>query len=606
MLERLTAIGSRIRRHVSHNWLFYGALSFVGVAFLASRPAPVNSIVPMKDPLTRTTVTRVNTLDQGWDWDDRLWFYNTDQGSQLIPYRWALHLERPSQGTAPTTAPRLVFSPANLAHYGFLPQIKDEFRNPDGLPVGFVKDPEVPYKHSDGWLGLTCAACHTTQINYRGVGYLVDGAPGLGDVQGLLLEITAAMKETLDNPTRFDRFAVAVLGDDHDDKSAQDELLAELGREYKARRRFDEVNHSTYRFGYARVDAFGIILNQVLQTSLEVPGDANRREPNAPVSYPFLWDTPQHDRVQWNGIARNRIYGTTHLGPLSRNVGEVLGVFGNVNVHVDSSDGYPSSVRRLNLLLLEEHLKKLYSPQWPKGFPPIDKPLAKQGEDLFKSHCISCHEPIDRLDPRRTIVARMIPLAEVGTDERMAKNVSQRMALTGLLAGRKAQVFFGDPLPKVVSGSDVLSHVVIGVIAATPKGLPSILPSFNRSEVANPENRTQDVLSAGTRELEAYKARPLNGIWATAPYLHNGSVPNLDELLKPASKRVKKFFIGTREFDPHKVGFVSDKCFRGAMHFDTREPGNSNIGHEYGPLIDGGRGFNDEQRRQLIEYMKTL
>lgn len=97
-----------------------------------------------------------------------------------------------------------------------------------------------------------------------------------------------------------------------------------------------------------------------------------------------------------------------------------------------------------------------------------------------------------------------------------------------------------------------------------------------------------------------YKARPLNGIWATAPYLHNGSVPNLDELLKPASKRVKKFKVGSREFDPIKVGFVDD----GSFGFDAAQTGNKNVGHEgYAP---NGSEYTEAERKQLIEYMKTL
>jgi hypothetical protein len=95
----------------------------------------------------------------------------------------------------------------------------------------------------------------------------------------------------------------------------------------------------------------------------------------------------------------------------------------------------------------------------------------------------------------------------------------------------------------------------------------------------------------------AYKGRPLNGIWATAPYLHNGSVPNLDELLKPAPKRVKKFRVGSREFDPDKVGFRMDQ---GDFEFDTTLAGNSNAGHEYDVE------FSEQERKELVEYMKSL
>jgi len=95
-----------------------------------------------------------------------------------------------------------------------------------------------------------------------------------------------------------------------------------------------------------------------------------------------------------------------------------------------------------------------------------------------------------------------------------------------------------------------------------------------------------------------YKARPLNGIWATAPYLHNGSIPNLDELLKPAADRSPKFHVGSREFDPTRVGFQTDKGFL----FDTSLPGNSNQGHEYG--TDDMK--DDQKRAALLEYLKSL
>src|SRR5207244_3569794 len=86
-------------------------------------------------------------------------------------------------------------------------------------------------------------------------------------------------------------------------------------------------------FGPARVDAFGAIMNETTATFAQVPG--NDSPANAPVSYPFLWDTPQHDFVQWNGAAKNNdilaakfIIGTRHVGALGRNTGEVVGVFG--------------------------------------------------------------------------------------------------------------------------------------------------------------------------------------------------------------------------------------------------------------------------------------
>src|SRR3954453_8304700 len=81
------------------------------------------------------------------------------------------------------------------------------------------------------------------------------------------------------------------------------------------------------------------------------------------------------------------------------------------------------------------------------------------------------------------------------------------------------------------------------------------------------------------RAQAIYKARPLNGIWAVAPYLHNGSVPNLYTLLSP-QERPGKFWLGSRDFDPVKVGYNPAEL-KGGYEFDVTKPGNSNCGHEF-------------------------
>ena len=99
-----------------------------------------------------------------------------------------------------------------------------------------------------------------------------------------------------------------------------------------------------------------------------------------------------------------------------------------------------------------------------------------------------------------------------------------------------------------------------------------------------------------------YKARPLNGIWATGPFLHNGSVPTLAELLKTDSERVKEFYVGSWVLDPVNVGITSVPEEGGVKLylFKTNLEGNSNAGHNYGTSLSA------EQKRQLIEYIKTL
>jgi hypothetical protein len=113
----------------------------------------------------------------------------------------------------------------------------------------------------------------------------------------------------------------------------------------------------------------------------------------------------------------------------------------------------------------------------------------------------------------------------------------------------------------------------------------------------------------GIRAPLQYKARPLNGIWATSPFLHNGSVLTLWELLSPYAERRSSFRLGTREFDPVRVGYASAGGFR----LDTSKAGNRNTGHLFDVPTRANRGlgiigrpFTAEERRALVEYLKTL
>jgi len=106
-------------------------------------------------------------------------------------------------------------------------------------------------------------------------------------------------------------------------------------------------------------------------------------------------------------------------------------------------------------------------------------------------------------------------------------------------------------------------------------------------------NTTADLNKIG------YEARPLHGIWATSPYLHNGSVSSLYELLLPPDQRQKRFYVGTLLFDPVKVGYLTD-ADSGSELYDAALRGNSNSGHLYGTTL------SDAQRYDLIAYLKTL
>jgi hypothetical protein len=118
----------------------------------------------------------------------------------------------------------------------------------------------------------------------------------------------------------------------------------------------------------------------------------------------------------------------------------------------------------------------------------------------------------------------------------------------------------------------------------------------------------RDPKDVAVRDELIYKARPLNGIWAVAPFLHNGSVPNLYLLLSPQSERPQTFWTGSKQFDPVKVGYDPAEI-SGATLFDTSKPGNSNAGHEFkdGPRGNGVIGplLSPDDRMTIIEYLKS-
>jgi hypothetical protein len=103
--------------------------------------------------------------------------------------------------------------------------------------------------------------------------------------------------------------------------------------------------------------------------------------------------------------------------------------------------------------------------------------------------------------------------------------------------------------------------------------------------------------------VPAYESRVLHGIWATAPYLHNGSVPNLWELLTPPKDRKPNFMVGSRLFDAKNVGYATDQSpFKngGFVADPANANGNGNGGHDFGTRL------SDDDRWAIIEYLKTL
>jgi len=157
-------------------------------------------------------------------------------------------------------------------------------------------------------------------------------------------------------------------------------------------------------------------------------------------------------------------------------------------------------------------------------------------------------------------------------------------------------------LPAPLSTTCALKRLAIASAAASRFSFTSAVVDLRYKDLNIPPAQ-QEIMNGNKpndwRTPLQYRARPLNGIWATPPYLHNGSVPNLYQVLLPPEQRSKLFYVGNREFDPRNVGFEFGFA-PGAFKLDTSISGNSNQGHTY------GTNLSDAERWDLVEYLKSL
>ena len=212
-------------------------------------------------------------------------------------------------------------------------------------------------------------------------------------------------------------------------------------------------------------------------------------------------------------------------------------------------------------------METLKSPAWPADvFGEIDAEKAARGEKIYmeRKYTANNGEQFTCADCHHSWKSEFYSLDLLGTDPNRAKNFLQDL----------------DGMPFAEKIMKSIPPITEATFAA--QGVP-----------LDPDRPNQ---WQGTGE---YIARKLGGVWATAPYLHNGSVPTLYHLLLPAADRPKTFPLGQRDFDPKHVGYtqdVADPIFT----YDVNTIGGSNAGHEYG--VD----LSEEERWDLVEYLKTL
>src|SRR6185295_3739495 len=205
----------------------------------------------------------------------------------------------------------------------------------------------------------------------------------------------------------------------------------------------------------------------------------------------------------------------------------------------------PPTGDRQSLKRVADWLRNLAAPLYPFK---IDKDLAGRGAPVYQNYCAGCHGANGK-DFRGEYVGKVVPIGEIGTDEHRLDSYTYDVAVNQnmIFAGYENERF---------------RHF---------------------------------------RKTFGYANSPLDGLWLRAPYLHNGSVPTLRDLLEPSDKRPKTFYRGYDVYDQQKVGFVGDVAEEKTKKFflfKIDESGNSNKGHE-GKAF--GTELSPEEKDALVE-----
>jgi cytochrome c peroxidase len=199
----------------------------------------------------------------------------------------------------------------------------------------------------------------------------------------------------------------------------------------------------------------------------------------------------------------------------------------------------PFSVIEANFNKVTDFVLELPPPKFPFE---VDTAKAEQGWNLYEQHCASCHQP------GAEKVGTVTNIEEIGTDRHRL---------------------------------DSFTEALVEKFHSVDEG-PFKFNAY--------------------RKTQGYSNLPLDGVWARAPYLHNGSAVNLWQLLTPPAERLTEFYRGYPVYDPVEMGFVHSgpEAEKIGFHQKASEAGNANIGHEY------GTDLTEEEKWALIEYLKTI
>jgi hypothetical protein len=499
--------------------------------------------VPARHP--KTDLTQV----PGWSRDDLNFFLHGSMGTEIFP-------EPVLRGFIATYAE--LFSAKDLSQLGLVPD--PEF----GWPIGFSRKSAVPHLGGLPAVGINCASCHVSQINSSASDKPIRilGSTSDFDVEaffGSILTATfktaepANMKKFLSiylgaNPAAFDRAwskqEEKIVSTMRDDPSGAKGIepgglqmipAADLQPPFDAEVDLAARAHAMLRL-FHNIRAVLHVPDQA-PTSLPPASGPGRNDAFGLLSAALLNSPQPYAPIKfglvWNVEKRPWVHWDGNTrSPIARNLLASLGLGAPLYGH--RADLNFADVERQT-----ELTEKIRPPRYPFA---INRALAKTGANLFAANCASCHT-----GPEND--ARLHAVAEVGTDPIRAQLFNQKQA-----------------------------------------------DGFNRFLDQLELKGYQPPKEPGVRTTGKYFAASLGGVWARSPYLHNGSVRTMAELLTPPDQREKIFHRGSQRFDGAVMGFTDEGVYR----FDTAQAGNSNAGHDYGTHL------SPNEKAELIEYLKTL
>jgi hypothetical protein len=495
-----------------------------------------------------------------WSADDLEFFLHGSMSTEVVPER----VLRAFIKIYPD-----LFPASDLAYLGLIPDSKF------GWPIGFSRRKMVKHLGGMSAVGINCASCHVAQIRSGAAKepFNVLGATSHFNVEAFFGSILVATFKTSD-PANMKKFLSAYLALSDPKAGAQGQTHLEQAWQFQEK----DLLATLQADSFGAKDVAPGELHTIDEESLELTENQLTRDGDIVTCTKALVklfhnmraalhvpDQPPDKAPPASGPGRNDAFGLLSASLLNRpqpyapiKFGLVWNVDQRTWVHWDGNTKSPISRNLLASLGLGAPLhgkrgdldfatvkrqtdlsESIRPPKYPFA---IDQSAAKRGAAHFESECASCHG-----GPESD--KRLYPVSEVGTDPHRAEMFTEKQA----------------------------------------EGFNKFLAELEATGYEPPKE-------FGVRSTGKYWAATLSGVWARSPYLHNGSVRTMQELLMPPGQRPKTFHRGSQEYDANQMGYTD----AGVYVFDSDREGNSNSGHDYGTKLSA------EQKRELMEYLKTL